>query len=105
LITCAGCGKDREHCLPCPDCGRMNGRECRLPDLRCKDQDSCLEAQRYNQQRSVARQLAVQPARCPDCGGPLGHGEGGVTCPVCGFTNAPWKSVRRGRRRRRLPTR
>ncbi|HEU4759550.1 MAG TPA: hypothetical protein VFT91_06155 [Dehalococcoidia bacterium] len=25
-------------------------------------------------------------ARCPDCGGPLVHGEACVSCPVCGFT-------------------
>ncbi len=23
---------------------------------------------------------------CPDCGGPLFHGEGCVACPVCGFS-------------------
>jgi len=25
-------------------------------------------------------------ARCPDCGGPLVHGEGCATCPVCGYS-------------------
>ena len=25
--------------------------------------------------------------RCPDCGGPLVHGEGCVRCPICGFTH------------------
>ena len=24
--------------------------------------------------------------RCPDCAGPLVHGEGCVCCPLCGFT-------------------
>jgi len=24
--------------------------------------------------------------RCPDCGGPLVHGEGCLACPVCGFS-------------------
>jgi uncharacterized Zn finger protein (UPF0148 family) len=24
--------------------------------------------------------------RCPDCGGPLVHGEGCICCPICGFT-------------------
>ncbi len=23
---------------------------------------------------------------CPDCGGPLFHGEGCVACPICGFS-------------------
>jgi exosome complex RNA-binding protein Csl4 len=33
------------------------------------------------------RTLVVPRARaCPDCGGPLVHGEGCVTCPVCGFS-------------------
>lgn len=30
--------------------------------------------------------LFRQP-RCPDCGGPLVHGEGCATCPVCGFSH------------------
>jgi ribonucleoside-diphosphate reductase alpha chain len=25
--------------------------------------------------------------RCPDCGGPLVHGEGCILCPICGFTH------------------
>jgi uncharacterized Zn finger protein (UPF0148 family) len=25
-------------------------------------------------------------SRCPDCGGPLVHGEGCIRCPICGFT-------------------
>jgi len=31
---------------------------------------------------------SVQPKglRCPDCAGPLVHGEGCVCCPLCGFT-------------------
>lgn len=24
--------------------------------------------------------------RCPDCGGPLVHGEGCISCPICGFS-------------------
>lgn len=33
------------------------------------------------------RTLVVPRARaCPDCGGPLVHGEGCVTCPICGFS-------------------
>lgn len=24
--------------------------------------------------------------RCPECGGPLVHGEGCLACPVCGYT-------------------
>jgi hypothetical protein len=31
-------------------------------------------------------QLFRQP-RCPDCGGPLVHGEGCATCPVCGYSH------------------
>ena len=31
------------------------------------------------------RVLGVEP-RCPDCGGPLVHGEGCATCPVCGYS-------------------
>jgi hypothetical protein len=33
------------------------------------------------------RTLVVPRSRaCPDCGGPLVHAEGCVTCPVCGFS-------------------
>ena len=28
----------------------------------------------------------VKGPRCPDCAGPLVHGEGCVCCPLCGFT-------------------
>lgn len=28
----------------------------------------------------------VRGVRCPDCGGPLVHGEGCICCPVCGFS-------------------
>ncbi|MEO8456327.1 MAG: hypothetical protein ABI559_00815 [Chloroflexota bacterium] len=28
-----------------------------------------------------------QQPRCPDCGGPLVHGEGCATCPVCGYSH------------------
>jgi ribonucleoside-diphosphate reductase alpha chain len=31
-------------------------------------------------------QMFRQP-RCPDCGGPLAHGEGCETCPVCGYSH------------------
>ncbi len=27
-----------------------------------------------------------RPPRCPDCGGPLVHGEGCLACAVCGFS-------------------
>jgi uncharacterized Zn finger protein (UPF0148 family) len=30
--------------------------------------------------------LQRQP-RCPDCGGPLVHGEGCASCPVCGYSH------------------
>jgi hypothetical protein len=34
------------------------------------------------------RQIVVPRFRtCPDCGGPLVHAEGCVTCPVCGFSS------------------
>jgi len=33
------------------------------------------------------RTIVVPRARaCPDCGGPLIHGEGCVLCPVCGYS-------------------
>jgi uncharacterized Zn finger protein (UPF0148 family) len=28
----------------------------------------------------------LKSPRCPDCGGPLVHGEGCICCPLCGFT-------------------
>src|SRR4030042_207523 len=31
-------------------------------------------------------EMAYPNHRCPDCGGPLVHGEGCVCCPICGFT-------------------
>ena len=31
-------------------------------------------------------QLTRQPL-CPDCGGPIVHGEGCATCPVCGYSH------------------
>lgn len=37
----------------------------------------------------TATQLRLQlfrAARCPDCGGPLVHGEGCASCPVCGYS-------------------
>lgn len=37
-----------------------------------------------------ATQLRLQlfrAARCPDCGGPLVHGEGCASCPVCGYSH------------------
>ena len=37
--------------------------------------------------RIRVRTIVVPRSRaCPDCGGPLVHGEGCVTCPVCGFS-------------------
>jgi hypothetical protein len=37
--------------------------------------------------RVRVRTIIVPRARqCPDCGGPLVHAEGCVTCPVCGFS-------------------
>lgn len=36
-----------------------------------------------------ATQLRLQlfrAVRCPDCGGPLVHGEGCASCPVCGYS-------------------
>jgi len=33
------------------------------------------------------RNVIVKGSRCPDCGGPLVHGEGCACCPVCGFTH------------------
>ncbi len=38
-------------------------------------------------QRLQERAAAGPRVGCPDCGGPLVHGEGCVLCPVCGFTN------------------
>ena len=38
----------------------------------------------------VATQLRLQlfhATRCPDCGGPLVHGEGCASCPVCGYSH------------------
>ncbi len=34
------------------------------------------------------RSLIQRPngPRCPDCGGPIVHGEGSLRCPICGFT-------------------
>ncbi len=34
------------------------------------------------------RRLIHRPngPRCPDCGGPIVHGEGCFRCPICGFT-------------------
>jgi len=33
------------------------------------------------------RTIVVPRAQaCPDCGGPLVHAEGCVTCPVCGYS-------------------
>lgn len=34
----------------------------------------------------LRRMLAVGP-RCPDCGGPLAHGEGCRLCPICGHSS------------------
>jgi hypothetical protein len=37
--------------------------------------------------RVRVRTLVIPRARaCPDCGGPLVHAEGCVTCPICGFS-------------------
>jgi hypothetical protein len=38
----------------------------------------------------AATQLRLQlfrAVRCPDCGGPLVHGEGCASCPVCGYSH------------------
>ncbi len=32
------------------------------------------------------RRMALAGPRCPDCAGPLVHGEGCDVCPVCGFS-------------------
>ena len=45
---------------------------------------SHFDAQRYI--RGVQRRAAAGRA-CPDCGGPLVHGEGCALCPVCGYSN------------------
>lgn len=37
------------------------------------------------------RRIMPKGPRCPDCGGPLVHGEGCVCCPVCGFTHCSWR--------------
>jgi uncharacterized Zn finger protein (UPF0148 family) len=29
--------------------------------------------------------LRANGARCPDCGGPIVHGEGRLRCVICGF--------------------
>lgn len=36
-------------------------------------------------QRNGSSLLSKGP-RCPDCGGPLVHGEGCICCPLCGYT-------------------
>ena len=39
--------------------------------------------------KNLATQLRLplfRHARCPDCGGPLVHGEGCASCPVCGYS-------------------
>ena len=43
---------------------------------------------RFAMTRTVRiRTLVIPRSRaCPDCGGPLVHGEGCVTCPICGFS-------------------
>jgi uncharacterized Zn finger protein (UPF0148 family) len=33
------------------------------------------------------RMTLFRQPRCPDCGGPLVHGEGCTTCPVCGYSH------------------
>jgi hypothetical protein len=36
---------------------------------------------------SAMRRISpLKSPRCPDCGGPLVHGEGCICCPLCGFT-------------------
>lgn len=35
--------------------------------------------------RAVQRRAAAGAA-CPECGGPMVHGEGCALCPVCGFS-------------------
>jgi len=32
------------------------------------------------------RRMEARGPRCPDCAGPLVHGEGCNVCPVCGFS-------------------
>ena len=35
---------------------------------------------------AMRKTIALRGPRCPDCAGPLVHGEGCVCCPICGFT-------------------
>ncbi len=35
----------------------------------------------------LLRQRAATGLACPECGGPLVHGEGCALCPVCGYSN------------------
>lgn len=44
-----------------------------------------LSQRHFNDGAQLRLQLFRRP-RCPDCGGPLVHGEGCVTCPVCGYS-------------------
>jgi len=43
----------------------------------------------------MRRNNPVKIPHCPDCGGPLVHGEGCICCPLCGFTRcytrATWR--------------
>ena len=47
--------------------------------------NATLERRPFNDGVQLRLQLFRQP-RCPDCGGPLVHGEGCATCPVCGYS-------------------
>ena len=47
--------------------------------------NATLDRRPLNDGAQLRLQLFRQP-RCPDCGGPLVHGEGCATCPVCGYS-------------------
>ncbi len=91
------------------ECGTLTGLICRrcsrrvcgrhLTRYHCiLDTEACDDIVNGRMSQQIADQ---EPKTCPDCGNTVVHAEGGITCPVCGYSTVVAKpKVRQGRRRR-----